>query len=55
MEHWQNHMHRQLHRHVQDWIKAGRPEGGPHGRAPEAEGLPAEATGAPKGERAKVA
>ena len=55
MEHWQDYMHRQLHNCVQDWIKAGRPSGGPQRNAPGADSLPARPTGARNDEQAEVA
>lgn len=55
MEHWQNRMHRELHRQVQDWIKAGRPTGATQGKAPGVESLPTDTPGARRKERADVA
>ena len=55
MEHWQNHMHRQLHKHVQDWIKAGRPRGAAQDKAPGVASLATKTPGAPRKERARMA
>lgn len=55
MEHWQNRMHRELHRHVQEWIEAGRPTGATQGKAPGVDSLATKTPGARRKEQASVA